>query len=326
MARILYTVDDLVSQIRSQTDEQNRDALDTEADILPTLNRAQDFAFDILARKYPEPLLQYETLDLIGGTAEYDMPEDIFEDRVQKLEIAVPGGNGSTYREVKQISYRDISEYESASTTNIPYYYSIIGRKIRIIPTPSGTYDARLWTLRSPEKLVLPQGRITVVNSVSNYVVVDTAGSSLTTESDQLGSYVNVIDGQTGEIKGSLQIQILDDNKLTFRSTPTRSTVLNRTISGGVSSLTLVPQVDDYIAPIDGTCVPYFGRPLSNFLIQFSVAEITRKLGGQADIEERVLEKFEKQVERAWVRRETTQRIKKKSHIWGLPTRRLWWE
>lgn len=325
MARILYTVQNLVDEIRSMLDETNVDSISTESDILPTLNRAQDYAFDILARKYPEPILSYSTLDLIGDQSEYDIPEQVFEDRILKIEVAVPSGSetGATQREVQRVSYRDISNYESASKTNIPYYYAIVGRKIRFVPRPTGTYDARLWYLRNPEKLVIPQGRVTLLNTVGNYVILDAAGSDLTTESDQLGSYVNWVDGQTGEIRATLQIQSISENKVTFRTVPTRSTVVNRDIVGAIPS---TANADDYLCAIDGICVPYYGRPTGNFLIQFSVSELTRKLGGAAQEQEQVLDKFEKQVERTWVGREHQMRIQKRSQNWGVPTRRWYYE
>lgn len=321
MPQLLYTVSNLVAEVRSLLDEENVDAIDTEADILPALNRGQAFAFDILARKYPEPILSISTLDLLSGVADYDMPETIFEDRVLKLEVSTPGG---TQREVQRISFRDISGFETSTQTSVPYYYCIIGRTIRVVPTPTGTYDVRLWSLRNAEKLVLPQGRITVVNTSANYVIVDETGSGLTTESDQLGSYVNVVDGQTGVIKKTLQIQSIDDSKITFRSVPQRSEVLNRAISGSYSSSDVGQ--DDYLCAIDGICVPYFGQPTSNFLIQFAVAELTRRLGGEASTEEQILDKFEKQVERTWVGREKKMRIQKRSQSWGVPTRRYSWE
>lgn len=327
MSSLLYTVDNLIAEVRSQIDEQNQDSVDTATDILPTLNRAQDYAFDILARKYQEPILAYSTLIVNGTDIEYDIPEDVFEDRIQKLEIIIPAsGAQASYREIQRISYRDISNYESSSKSNTPYYYCIIGRKIRLVPGPTGTYNIRMWYLRNPETLVQPQGRLTVVNTTSNYIVVDSAGSSLTTEADQLGSYVNIIDGQTGVIKGTFQIQILASNKITLRSTPTRSTVLNRTVSGSLLDADSQPIValDDYVSPVQGTCVPYYGKPTCNFLVQYAAAELIRKLGGAADTEEKVLDKFEKQVEKTWAGREIQLRVKKKSSTWGNPINRWW--
>lgn len=332
MPKLLYTVDNLIDEIRAQLDEDNLDSVTDTRDILPTLNRAQDYAFDVLARKYPEPLLNHIALPLTGGVAEYDIPENVFEDRIEKIEMSISAsspasGARSTYREVQRISYRDISNYESASITNVPYYYTIFERTIRFVPTPSGTYGARLWYLRLPEKLVKPEGRIVLApNFVSNYVVLEGVGESLTTETDNYGSYVNIIDGQTGKVKGTMQIQSIVDNKITFRSIPTRTTVLNRTISGSLADLPIPVEPDDYVCSILGTCVPYFGRPTSNFLIQYSVAEITRKLGGEAATEEQILEKFEKQIERTWVGRENTLRIKKRNQNFGIPTRRWFYE
>ena len=327
MSSLLYTVDNLIQEVRSQIDESNTDSISTEDDILPALNRAQDYAFDILARKYQEPILAYTTLTINSTDIEYDIPEDVFEDRIQKLEIIIPAsGAQASYREIQRISYRDISNYESSSKSNTPYYYCIIGRKIRLVPGPTGTYNIRMWYLRNPETLVPPQGRLTVVNTASNYIVVDNAGALLTTEADQLGSYINIIDGQTGVLKGTFQVQVLSDNKVTLRSTPLRTTVLNRTVSGSLLDADSQPIValDDYIAPIQGTCVPYYGKPICNFLIQYAAAELVRKLGGAADQEEKILEKFEKQVEKNWAGRETQLRIKKKSSSWGNPINRWW--
>lgn len=324
MSRVLYTVDNLVEEVRSLTDEQNLDSVDTEADILPALNRAQDVAFDIYARKYPEPILTNAPLALIGGQQEYAIPEDVFEDRILKIEIFVPSGSAGTYRDIQRISYRDISNYESASKTNIPYYYAIYGRKIRFVAQPTGTFNARIWYLRNPERLVLPQGRVTFLNPGNNYLIVDSAGSKLSTESDQLESYVNIVDGQTGVIKKTLQIASIQENKITFRS-PARSQVLNRTVSSSFTTDDINP--DDYICGVDGICVPYYGRPTSNFLIAHAVKEIAAiKLGGEISAIQSVVDTFEKQVERTWVGREKQMRIQKRSQNWGVPTRRWFFQ
>ena len=170
------TVDDLVDQVRSQIDEDNIDSIDTDVDILPALNRAQDFAFNILARHYEEPLLSTTTLELFAGTSEYPMPENAFEDRLEKVEISI----GGSQFEVQRISFRDLSFYETSLQVNVPYYYTVVGRKIRFVPEPTGTYNARIWYLREPVELGLTQGRITRVEADSNYVVVDAPGSALT--------------------------------------------------------------------------------------------------------------------------------------------------
>lgn len=322
---ILFTVEDLANSIRQQLDEINQDSISTELDILPTLNRAVSYAFDILARKYPEPILQHAPLLLNGSTAEYDIPDNVFEDRILKIETEIPLGSAgrSNFSELNRISYRDISEYESISVSSFPLYYCIIGRKIRILPQPSGEFNARMWSIRQQENLVLPQGRVTILNAAQNYLIVDSIGADLTTQSDQLNSYANIINGQTGEIKGTLQIQSIVDNKITFRSVPSRTTVLGRTVIGTLVGTGLA--ADDYICVSSGICVPYYGKPTSNFLIQFTVAELVRKLGGQSQDEEAILKKFEEQIEKTWVGRQVDLRVKKKSTNWGVNARRNIW-
>lgn len=326
MSRLMYTTDDLVAGVRSLLDELNQDSVDTVTDILPSLNRALQYGMDTLARKYPEPMLTHSVLDLVGGQAEYDIPEDCFEDRLLKVEIQIPsgqGGTGYTYRKVERISYRDLSDYESSITTNLPIYYCVIGRKVRLLSTPSGTFPARIWYLREPEALVLPQGRVTHINAPATYVIVDTAGADLSTESDQLASYINVIDGQTGGVKATLQMSNITDDKISFRTSPLRTTVLGRTVIG-----TLPTDIaeDDYLCSVVGSCIAYPSSPLGNFLIEFTVAEMTGKLGGDRVAEEQILDKFEKQLERIWVGREKQMRVQKKSEKWGTPVRRWWYE
>ena len=169
----------------------------------------------------------------------------------------------------------------------------------------------------------MPQGRVTLLNTAQNYLIVDSIGADLTTQSDQLNSYVNIINGQTGEIRVTLQIQSISDNKVTFRTAPSRATVLGKTVSGTLVASGL--EADDYICVSSGICVPYYGKPTSNFLIQFSVAEIVRKLGGQSQDEENILKKFEEQIEKTWVGRQVDLRVKKKSNNWGVSTRRNVW-
>jgi len=320
VARLLNTVSSLVDQVRSQLDEDNVEAIDTDRDIIPALNRAQDFGSNILARHYEDPLLVHTELPLVNSQIEYDIPEDAFEDRIEKLEVSVSG----TFIEMKRLSYRDAAFYEQETTHDVPYYYTIVGRKIRILPKPAGTYPARVWYLRAPEVLVEEQGRITRdPNITGNYIVVDQVGTNLSDNSDSLQSYVNIIDGQTGQIKGTLQIALIESDRITFRSGGVDATVLNRTMSTSLTALGI--EKNDYICSIEGTAVPQIARPMGNFLIQYAVAELTRKLGGAADMEQRVLKDFEQQVERSWVGREATLRVKRRAKHWGLPYRRWYY-
>ena len=316
MARPLQTVQQLADSVRSRIDEMNRDSIDDERDILPALNRALEYSVDIYSKHYIDPFLTYIALD-VTSAQEYDLPEDMYEDRIVKIEMKT-GAN--SYQEVQRISYKDITLYETESASPFPYYYAVVGRKIRFVPPPSGSYDARLWYVKYPEQLVLPQGRITVVNTANNYVVVDTVGSSLTTEIDELTSFINVINSRTGEVRGTFQIASINDGRITLRSAlPSngRTEIFGKDILISMADLGITR--DDYVCVAAGTCVPYLASPTSNFLIQYSVAELSRQLGVNSVEEEQVLSKFEDQVKRTWSGRETTTRVRKRSAAYGTP-------
>ena len=326
MARKLFTVKELADSVRSRIDELNRDTIDDERDILPALNRALEYAVDVYARRYPDPYVTYADISLVDGDVDYEMPEDAYEDRVLKIDLMY---NSLFYYDLKRVSYRDLAPYETTTSSTNPYYYAIVGRNIRVTPTPSGTSSLRVWYVKNPEPLVLPQGRITVVGSgvgaSNNYVVVDSIGSQLSTENDELANYVNIINARTGQVRGTFQILSIDEDRITFRSSsPTRTEIFGQPVLVGSDNVTTVStRQDDYICLASGTCVPFLSAPTSNFLIQFSVAELSRQLGLNSAEEEQVLAKFEKQISSTWSGRENTIRVQKRSSIYGT-TYRAW--
>lgn len=333
MASQIITVDNLIAEVRSCLDEDNRQSVRDDLDILPALNRGQNYASNILARHYESPMLIHKDVTTTASQQEYKIPEDAFEQRLEKVEVKV---NGFFYP-MDRLSYRDISlyEYGNSSTSSIPYHYTVIGTNYRVLPKASGAYPLRIWYLKDPLRLVPSQGRINVVNTTDNYLIVDAAGDDLTTESDLLDSYINIIDAQTGERKATVQVKNINGNRINIKTTPARSSVLNLDIDTSLDtanllvnqgtvgeSVTINP--DDYISLIHGSCVPFFKQPFSNFLIQYAVAELTRKLGGSGDAEQAVLKKLEDQVERSWVGRESTLKVARKNSNWDLPIRRYY--
>lgn len=312
------TVLDLKDQVEDQIDDSSE--VDVSApDILQALNRAQDFAADILARHYPDPLLQPPiTIPLVGGQIAYTMPEDLFEQRVKAVEVT---SSNNMIWPMTRIAYSDVYLYEAPSTTPIPQFYSIVGNEIYVVPPPSGIYPMRVWSMREPESLVYPQGRVTVVDIPNNTIVVDNIGEDLDTSSDQLDSYVNLVDGQTGLVKASLQIMTLDDNQIKFKTVPTRSTVMNKDILGAIP---ITINADDYVCSVRGTCVPYLKKPYTNFMIQYAVVEIKRRLGEDTQAEASALKDFEEQIKHQWVGRQNQLRVQKRSEHWYRPFRRFW--
>lgn len=305
------TATDLINEVRDLLDESNN-TLISDTDILQALNRAQDDAVDMLVRIYPEPLIATTTTTSTSGTAAYDFPEALFEDRILKIECT----EGTSTWELTRINYVDSTQYLVNYTTNRPYYYYLKGKEFVVLPTPGGSLTFTVWYVKEVEALVEPQGRIITVNTSSNYVLVDDLGSDLETVADSLKNYVNIVDSQTGEIKATMQITILTDstNKIIFKSIPDRDLVYNKTIVGDIPSTV---ELDDYVCLAKGNCIPFLKKPMKNYIIISAVLDLKgSKLGEPVEVEVAKLDKLEKSIKSMWAGRENDLRIKKRSHVW----------
>lgn len=306
-------VDNLIDGVRSRLDLAQNEGIDDGADILPALNRAKDYAFNILARYYKEPLLTSRELEIASGEELFDIPEDAFEMRLLKVDWQT-SANG-TWEELDRLSYRQVQEYET-HTPGIPSYYTIIGSQFQLIPKPQSG-KIRIWILREPDDYVKSLGRITAIDDVNNKLSLHEINSALTTSTSTLGAYLNVVDGKTGIVKYSIQVKSIDEDnqQIEIKAVPSRDVVLGRPITGSLVDADISP--DDHICSIAGTCIPYFRKPISNFCIEYATAEMKDKLERQGqDLAQSVLGKFEKQMERAWAARETSKRVRKENRHW----------
>lgn len=310
------TVRGILSQVRSQLDETNEANLDDTIDLLPALNRGMDDAMDILSRRYPSAVITPYSISEIDGDT-YDLPEDAFEDRLTKVEISIGDGQ---YEPLTRIDYQDISLYESPGS-GIPVVYVVVGQEFRVLPSPSGISAIRIWYIPERGPLVPEYGRITSINTEQNYVQVTDVEDTDQISSDisSLESYVNVVSGRTGAIRATLQVGSVVSGRIQFRATPTRSTVQGRSVSGSLPST--VAQ-DDYICPVDGTCIPVMRGALINFLISYTTADIKAvKLDEDPEVVMGLLKKFEARMGSLWSRREQSLRVSRGSHIWSHRSR-----
>lgn len=305
------TVSDLIDELRSQVDEFSSTNL-TEAQILSAFNRGQRNAANITARKYEDLFWKKTTATTVSGQREYDIPSEAYGRRVEMLEVEI---GGIAYK-IKRISNHKKSAYVSSSTVQRPYYYTLTKNKFELYPTPSGGVTINVHYNDAPERLVTPQGQITSINSASNYVIVDSVGSDLATTTSGFASYVNFVDRNTGEVKGSCQISAINatTGQLTFKSAGlTRSTVLGQTISTSLpSDLT----EDDYLCIVTGTCVPELPDAYTDYLIQYAVVEIRRRFGEPTNEEYAALKELESELLKMWAGREARGTVRKASNHW----------
>lgn len=307
MARRL-TVNNLIEEVRSLIDEHNQVSIDDKTDILPALNRAQDVAANILARHYESPLLAYKLQYLTSGQREYEIPRDAFEQRLEKIEVQIQNG---LFNPVKRQSYRDATLLETTARTAFPLFYSEIGDKYRLYPSPTGTYPLRIWYNKDPEALVQEQGTITGIDVAGNTIVVSDIGGDLTTGDALFTSYVNFVDGFSGRIKGTCQIKSITSNSIAFKKTQgtnDRTEVLGFPVS---TSLPADLALDDLICTVEGNCISVLKKPFANYLINMAASELLNtKLNIPNEMAEKVRKEMETIVKESWVGREQYSRVR----------------
>jgi hypothetical protein len=322
----LYTVRELLQQIREQISEAN-DTRVTNSQILSALNRGYDDSFDIMGRLYPDPIIKFiETFpDAEGKIA---IPDNVFEDRIMLVEYYLQNQAEGYRTKINETdNLNDLGIINNVSGSH-PYVYSIIGRDIQLAPAKGMTkYRMRIWYVDSPLPLKLDQGRIQVIDTDNNFIVVDDLtntddGLTPIDPSSAYGKYINLVDSETGLYKATMQVESISGNKITFKTTPTRSTVFNLPVLGAIPEDVVL---DDVISEVKGSGVVYFKKPITNYIIQYAVTEIQRSLGvANLSYEEGVLRDLKKRVEEVWQRRPASKFKRSYGRVWRSRRYRNW--
>jgi hypothetical protein len=306
---MLLTTDDMVQAVRDQIDEDSASDI-TNTSIIAALNRAQDAGYNIIARKSPANIVTFTDVTL-SEAGSFDIPAGIHEDRVLHVDLMIT----DIPRRMNPIDWSEFWEYDSRTTsTNYPSVWAVVGRKIYLRPNAAAGTEVRVWHSKVLLSLVPSQGRITRIGS--DYFVVDSYVGDLSTSADSLSSYFNVVGFNSGSVKGTYQVYNIQDNKITFRASPTRTEVLDNSVIGSTAAAAPAIRVDDFICEAKGTAVPYFPKPLTNYVIAYAVVELKSRLGMDVVSDRATLGTLEKQLELVWANRPSTTKILNKSVTW----------
>jgi len=325
------TTTDLINEVRRNIDDWNTDSV-TDEQIIAALNRAQRTAVNIMTKQYDAAFMTSTTTTTTAGTAEVDVPEAAYGGRVEFVEYL---NSASIPYPVKRIKVQDGTYRETASGTSRPSAWAQVGRSIRLYPKPNAAYTIRIWYSRKPEKIVADLGRI--VSIAGTTVEVDSLVTYNATtaptgveaqasgaEEHRLTCWVNIVDGQTGEIKGTYEVASLpgSENFTIEDTTLVRDSVLGNTVT---KSLASDIAVDDIVCNVRGTGVPELYEAFNDFLVEDAAYTIKRAHGEADQSDYTAMDELRTEVERMWVGRESDIRVKRSSRRWsfGNARRRL---
>lgn len=305
-------VNDLIAEVRLASDEENSEDI-SDADILKFLNKGQQKLVRIATRHYEPMFMREATISSFSGN-EATIPEQAFGLHIDSVDAV---RNNRKYR-VYPAPIRHTVDLESTGNTDTPTHYAIRGNKILLYPTPSSSTSLRVRYQIRPPLLVKQQGRITNIdNTSSGYINVNDIGSDLTTSIDSLQAFVNIVDGTTGLVKGTVQVSALDEtsNKITIKtSSLDRSEVFGQTVA---TSFPTDIGLDDYVTIANGTCIPTLLRDYSDYLIQYATVDVMNKLGVNSQEAYAKLKELEDDVTAMWSGRPSTRRVTNKNRHWS---------
>lgn len=310
---VVCLVDDLVDQVRDQTEEENTEDISND-DILQALNRAQQKLVRLASRHY-QPMFQREATITSFNGRRATIPETAFGFIVDQVDVL----QGETAYRVYPAPATHLTDYENNSSSLLPRHFFIQGQDILLFPNPSEGTRVRVRYQLRPPRLVLQQGRITnITNIASNEITLDAIGSSLTTSVDGLNAFVNIVDGTTGIVKKTMQVASINTTSkvVTFKSSGLeRTTVFGQTVSTSLSTDDV--DLDDYLTIANGTCIPTLVMDYDDFLIQHAVVAIKRRFGEPTAEDKQELLELEEDVRLMWAGRPASRKVTKKNRHWG---------
>lgn len=304
-------VSELILAVRDGIDEDDTADV-SDAKILRALNRAQLKLARLAVRKYP-PLFSREHTESGVSTQAVAIPETSYAFTVNEVSVR-PAGT-QTWMPCHRAPAAQLIGLDNETTTSTPAYWDQQGADIKLYPTPANT-DVRIRYQVKPLDLVVEQARITSVSGQTVYL--DAIGADLTTSIAQLKAFVNLVDGTTGAVKGTMQVSAVPSSiasPLQFKaSSLDRATVFGQTVD---TVLATDVEADDYVCIANGTCVPNLLSDYSDYLVLAAVVELRRAAGEDTTAEVAQLRELEDDVRAMWAGRAAGLRVARKSPYWG---------
>ena len=306
---MLDAVEDLIQQVRDVTDEDNAEDV-SDAFIIRMLNRAQQDLVSEITRKYNPQFMNEVVLtakDFAADSSGVARVADLskYMSSVAFKINSVDSRIGDAWTPVRQVPFSHTLALDTKTGTSLPVIYSMQGSRIYVYPNVDTLVQLRIRYQMRPPKLVATEGRI--VEWTANTITLNKAPSSISELEDDLLNYINIIDQFTGQIKVTLQVnEILNEKEITIKTTDVRDTIFGLPVSAAIPEDI---SSEDLICHAAGTCIPFLVSDLTNYHVEIAAFHVKRALGtvDTPDFQER--DRVIERVSKLWSGRENTMKI-----------------
>jgi hypothetical protein len=217
---------ELVNAVRDLTFEYQADPISDEY-IVSRLNEAYRFAYNHFVKSNEELYGQISLLQVVSGQFEYDMPEELWNKRIETMLIPTPPNESTQpwgWTKVRKAQYSQSYPYQTNRIkTYYPECWSTLNNKIYIFPAPLIAYQAKLIVSRKIPMMGVLGGKITELRNNVIYLddvtndarIVDSVG-------DNSLAFISVADANTGEVKALWSYSAVStvDNTITLQTSP----------------------------------------------------------------------------------------------------------
>lgn len=215
-----WTYAEALSKIQKEMDMQEEDSesfvKDTEW--MEYFNDAIDETEQEIMKLYQWYLKSYATANLVSGTADIDMPSDIYANKI----IHIDYDNGTRRYQIHRAKVEEIAELQSYTGTDPIYKYGIqfttvaSGPKIVLYPTPQANETApiKIHYIRNANRMTgnsdifdIPEA----MGFIFAHVKVRVAGKEM---SPMLPNYMAELERHRGLLRSTLDNMTLDNSDL----------------------------------------------------------------------------------------------------------------
>lgn len=311
----MLTAEDLLLQVREQSDEYNTDDI-SDTLILRALSRGQQKLTSMASAKSSSIFITECILSPEDFTGNVATIPPIFP-AYKVLAVEAHYSNRSAIK-LQARAFSALTPWKVGNSWGgVPAVYSIAGNKLTVSPGINSISHISVILQVRPLPLVKSLGRVSNIDDIAtNVFSIVEWNDGLTTEIDDLNCFLNIVDPLTGIVKGTVQINSLDEDatSIEISSSPLRSKVFGLTVSSSLEDIDIA--LDDEICLAKGTCVPYLMEDFSNYLISFATLEIKRSLGENVEAEYANLKEMEEEVKRSWAGTPGIMRVKHTNKNW----------
>jgi hypothetical protein len=276
---------ELESLVRDQTLEYDQSPCDPQY-IVRLLNGCYSYVYNHFVKSNDMLFAQEHLMQISAGTSEYELPKNLWNKRVEQVEVPSPVQESMTpwgYVKIPIVSRKEAFPYISSKIrTYFPQVVSIMNNVIGFYPLPLTSFTAHLIINRRIPALGIFGGRITALGN--NVITVESLNDPRINANKAVPSlaFISISDQLTGEIKAMYSYSAVDTvaNTITLAAAPVGRTQYLTYPIGALpgSTWTGLAELDDNVTFGYTTGTSIFGEAFDQFLVDWAVLRIRGSL------------------------------------------------